>query len=366
MEKSLTNRQIALILYTTIVGYSISDFPKIASKAAGTGAWVSIIIITIFAILLTYIITKIQLINREKNFYEFNNVLFGRIPSLIIILVFIVYFLVSGSLIVRSYSEIIKITILRETPILAISTVFFMVIYYAVFKKIRVIGSLCEIYGMLSMLGFLFINFLILIKGKVINIKPIFDISEVSTYIKGSKDLIYPFLGMEILFFINLKGKESKSLFRHILGMIVIIGCMYIYVVESAIALVGVEDLVKYNSTTLNIILGIDLESLELFRRLDGLYIMVWTLNIVCACCVWTYGTISFISDICKDKKKYNLICVIVIIASFLISQYPRNIEEAKAIMKINNYIGLILVTIFPIILLITLKVKKYENKKKK
>lgn len=365
MEESLTNRQIALILYTTIVGYSISDFPKIASKASGTGAWVSIIIITVFAMLITYMITYIQLKNREKNFYEFNKVLFGKIPSLIINLIFILYFFVSLSLIVRSYSEVIKSTILRETPIKAISLIFFIIIYYAVIKKLRVIGSLCEIYGILSLLGFILINFLILIKGKAINIKPIFDISEISRYIKGVKNLISPFLGMEILFFIHLKGENNKNLFKYIIGIILIIGCMYIYAVEAAIALVGVEDLVNYNSTTLSIILGIDLEILEVFRRLDGVYIVVWTFNIVCACCIWAYGTVSFLSDLCKDEKKYNLISAIVVIASFLVSQYPKNIEETRAIMKINNYIGLVLVTILPIILLITLKVKNYEYKKK-
>lgn len=362
MNNFLTNRQISFIMYCIIVGYGIINLPKNAAKAADTGGWVSIVIATIIFLFITYLITYLQYIHEGKTLYEYSNELVGKFVTLIFIFICIAYSFIFLSMLIRLYCETIKITILPKTPIIYLSFLFYLVIFYALTKGLNVIARMCEIYGALSIINFIFINSILFTQGKIINIRPFFTPSDILLYLKGIPQMILPLLGMEVLFFLPINKAKNKNIFKYTVLTVAFIGILYIFVVESTTSVVGVDSIVNHNANVFSIIKGVDVHYLEFLRRLDGVYIGVWTMNAICASSLWAYGTTIFVNKLFKNTQ-YKHISFIVILLSFIVSQTPKNKELVESIITYDSYFGIMVFFVIPFILFIVMKVKKHDKK---
>ncbi|QGU94323.1 GerAB/ArcD/ProY family transporter [Clostridium bovifaecis] len=69
MNNSLTNRQIAFIIYCAVVGFGIVNLPRDIVDVGETGGWVSLSILTLVFIAITYIITFLSYVSEEKGLY---------------------------------------------------------------------------------------------------------------------------------------------------------------------------------------------------------------------------------------------------------------------------------------------------------
>lgn len=362
MNKFFTNRQISLMLYCIIVGYGVIDLPSEAAQNAGTGSWFSLLVLTIIIIIITYMITYLQYIFEGKTLYEYSEQLVGKTITYIFSIVYIVYFFLSFTMVARIYAETLKMIILNKTPVIAICVLFYIVVFYALVKGINVIARVCELYGILNIIGFMIINTLLLTKGRLVHIRPLFVVQDLGIYFNAIFKIVLAFLGMEILFVLPLSRQHNKKVLKYTTFIVGFIGIIYIYIVESVISVVGVDSLVHYEVSLLHVIRGTDIYYLEFFRRLDGIYMIYWSMNIVCAMCLWGYGVSTFTSKIIK-KIKYKYIVTGIVIMSFITAQIPKTKDQIELIIKYNSYFGAIATIVIPIILLIITKVKKYGKK---
>lgn len=362
MKDFLTNRQISLILYASIVGYGVIDLPTVVAENSGTGAWFSISIVTCIFVLFTYIITYLQFTYEGKTIYDYSEKLIGKLMTNIFSTIAMIYFILFFSIVCRGYCETINTIMLPKTPIIYLCLITYIVICYALIKGINTIARTCEIYIILSIIGFIFINLILCTKGKLVNIKPFFNISEITRYIKSSTNLIFPFLGIEVLFTIPVNKTINKGIFKYTNLMIVFIGLMYIFISESTISNIGVSTAVLLKNTVFQAVYGIDIPYLEFLRRPDGIYIVFWSLNAVCTLCAWGYAAVVTTSKLIRVNNSKSIIIIVTSI-SFIISQIPKNGEQIKSIIKYNSYLGVVIAIIIPTILFLITKVRKYDKK---
>lgn len=362
MNKFLTNRQISVILYSVIVGYTVTSLPKNIAKKAGTASWLVLLIGTIIFIFITYIITFLQYVYEGKTIYEYGQQLVGKFLTHVFLILYLVYFFTYFTMFVRGASESIKATILVKTPIIYLCIIFLIVIGYALIKGINVIARACEIYVTIITLGYILIFFLLATQGQLVNIRPLFVASDIVKYFKAIPSTSLPFLGMEILLFIPISQSENKNIYRHTLVMIGLIGILYIYIVESVISVVGVELVVMLNSPVVSALKGIDIYSLEFIRRIDGIYFIFRLMNLSCGISIWGYGIIVILNRIFKSVN-YNFMVIIIIFISIIVSQIPKTMFIIELIIKYNSYLGIVLAFVIPVILFIITKVKKYDKK---
>ncbi|MDF2881592.1 MAG: spore germination protein [Clostridiaceae bacterium] len=361
MNNFVTNRQISFILYCIIVGYGVINLPKDAAESAGTGCWFPLIISTIILMVMTYIITYLQYLYEGKTLYEYGQKLVGKLITYVFLIICTIYFFTYFSMITRIYGETIRLCILYKASVLYICMLFYIVIFYALMKGINVIARVCEIYGLLNILGFLFINSLLMTKGKLVNIRPLFVTGDLMTYLKSILNFILPFLGIEILFVLPINRTNNKNIFKYTILMAGFIGILYIYIAETTISVIGADAIVYSKAALFSVVRGVDIYSLEFLRRLDGIYIIYWTMNVFCAVCLWGYGTITFTRKIIKNIK-YVYIVIAVILIGFIVSQLPKTKDQVESIIKYNSYVGILVFMVIPIILFIITKVKKYDK----
>lgn len=361
MKKFLENRQIAFMMYCTIVGYGVIGIPKDAAESAGTGGWFSLLMATIIFMFFVYIITYLQYVYEKKTLYEYSELLVGKLITYIFLIICIIYFFVFFTMVVRIYAETIKLIFLNKTPVIYICILFYIVVFYALKKGINVIGRVCEIYAFLNIIGFIFTNFLLCTKGNWLNIQPVFVTEDIMTYFKGIIKLILPFLGTEIILFLPISRTSNKNIFKYTTLMIGFIGVLYVFIAESTIAVVGVDSVINLKAASFTVLRGIDIQHLDFFRRIDGIYVIFWTMNIFCEVCVWGYGTITFIKKIIKNSS-YRYTTIIITFIAFIAAIIPKTKDQVESIIKYNSYLGIIVSLIIPAILFIITKVKKYDK----
>lgn len=361
MKESLTNRQIAFMLFGAVVGYGVIDLPNNAAAEAGTGAWIPLTFTTAIVVLFTYFIIYIGYNNENQTLFEYSQKLMGKALGELITIVYIIYFLLVLSVLVRAYSEVITTLFFQKTPVWSISLFFLLVVGYALTKNLNTIARVTEIYILIVIMGYIFIHILMATQGKTVNIRPIFGSEDLMIYARASFKLLLPFLGPEIIMFIPINKKANKGVIKYPVLSVLFIGLLIIFIVESTISVVGVEDVVYYNASVFKVLKGIDIPYLEIFRRPDGIYIMFWTLNIFCSLCIWSYGYVSLSNKLIK-KMPLNIIILSAIIVSFILSQVPKTPDELRKMFSLVSYIGIFTLIVGPTILFIMTKVKKNDK----
>lgn len=361
MNKPFTNRQIALLLYSSIFAYGIIELPKDIAEIANTGSWFPVFIATIIFSFMTYIITYLQYVFQDKTLYEYSQQLVGKLITNIITVIIIIYFFILFTMIVRAYSEMIKLIFLFKTPVTAICILFYIVVGYALLKGINTIARLCEIYCLINIIGFISIILLLATKGKLINIQPLFLSDDFTQYLKALSRSILSFSGIEILYLLPINRKENKNIFKYNTFIVGLVGIMYIFILEVCISVVGVETLIYYKFPLFSIIKGVDIYYLEFFRRLDGICIFYWSLNVISSICIRGYGVLTFTQKITKNIK-YQYIIIIITILALIVTKLPKTGEQVSLILKYNSYLGVVIVIILPAILFVITRVKKYDK----
>lgn len=361
MNKFLENRQIAFMMYCTIIGYGVIGIPKDAAESAGTGGWFSLLMATIIFMFFAYIIAYLQYVYENKTLYEYSELLVGKLITYIFLIICIIYFFTFFSMIARIYAETIKLIILNKTPVTYICILFYIVVFYALKKGIIVIGRVCEIYAFLNIIGFIFINFLLCTKGTWLNIHPIFVVGDIMTYLKGIAKLVLPYLGIEVLLFLPISRKSNKNICKHITLIVGFIGVLYIYIAESTMSVVGVDSVINLKAASFTVLRGVDIYHLEFLRRIDGIYVIFWTMNIFCEICLYGYGTITFTRKIIKNSR-YSYTAIIITFIACIAALIPKTKDQVESIIHYNSYLGIIVSLVIPTILFVIMKVKKYDK----
>jgi spore germination protein len=362
MNKFLTNRQVSMILFCIIVGYTLISLPREIAENAGTASWFVLLIQTIIFILITYVITFLQYIHEGKTIYEYGQQLVGKSITYLFLILYLIYFSVYFSLFVRGTSEFVQTNVLPNTPSLYICIVFFIVIGYALIKGINVVARVCEIYGPIIILCYIFLFFLLATQGKLVNVRPLFVSENILKYFKAIPKTFAQFLGMEILLFIPISRSENKNIFKYTMLTVGFIGILYIYITESILSVVGTEFVVYLKVPVLSVLKGIDINRLEFIRRLDGIYLIFRFMNLFCCISLLGYGIVASTNRIIKGIK-YNFMVIMIIFISFVVSQSTKTMSQRELIIKYNSYLGIVLALVIPVILFIITKVKKYDRK---
>lgn len=361
MKGFITDRQVFMILYCIISGYSIINLPQIVAKSAGTGGWISLLITTAMFALFIYIITYLQFVHEGKTIFEYSQQLIGKTLAYALIIIYAAYYFVFLTMVVRVYCETIRLTILTKTPVIYLCLAVYLVVAYALLNGLSVIARLCEIIGLISIISITVISTILLTQGEIVNIRPLFVTNNIGIYLKAVMKLFLPFLGAEIMLVIPINRYLNKNIFKYTVLSIAFIGILFIYIVETAFSVEGISLLINSEASLYSVPKGIDIQYLEFFRRLDGIYIVVWIMNVFCVASILGYGTITSISKVFKGIK-YKFIVIAAIATAFTASQLPPNMSLVKSIMEMNSYLGCIVVFIIPCILFLITRVKKYDK----
>ena len=363
MEKRISNRQLFFLVFVIISGFTMISIPKIMANSAGTGAWIPISIgMIVFSLIISMVISLNSMFKGETLF-EYSTKLVGKPLTYVFTIIYMFYFYVVASMIIRANSELVKLELLPKTPIwvTVITIIFFAT--YAASKGLTNVGRIMEFFGTIIIAFYILLVVIMLIYGDWLNTLPLFDSKEIPSYIKALPLTIMPFLGFEIITVVPITGKNKKAI-RYGTGAIISAGILYILAVYGTYEVLGSEDTGNYGNAFLAAVRRVEIDMFQFLKRLDIVSFAVWLFAIFSSSTIIIY-TLSEYTAKLFPKTKGKTILILIAFFIFIATFIPKDIAAVNKIFDyLTTYFGVLPVLIIPSILFITAKVKKNKREK--
>jgi spore germination protein KB len=240
-HEQISEKQFFLLVYLYILGSSILYAPAIVTSQAKQDGWIAIIIATILGVVYAFSIAYFQSRFPSLTLLDISEKVVGKWVGKVLIALFIFYFYILASLLLRSIGDFVVTHILHETPIHVVMSLFILVSVFAVRYGLEVVGRTAEIFSP-WVFGLFFIAILaVLPLLKFNNILPVFEQGMVPILQSSLTIFGFPFTEIFAFFFLAANQIKTKQL-KRVFSLSVIAGGISLFIpVISTILVLGVD-----------------------------------------------------------------------------------------------------------------------------
>lgn len=358
----ITVVQTTAILISSIIGVGVLRLPLITVEAADTGApLVTLLGISVVVVGL-WVVAKLGMRFPDQSIIEYSEVILGKWLGRIYGLLIMVLFTILTGLTAREFGSVVVTAVLKETPIEVIVIV--MLFMAAMFTRhdLNIFAYIHSFYTPAILVSALTIIVLSFKNANPLYLQPVLGNE------RNINAMLYGVFtvaalcqsGFVITLIFPAMKKPEKALKASMWG-IGLSGLLYIIMVVAIVAVFGPEEVKKLNWPTLELARATSLPG-NILQRLDILFLALWVTAVFTTVFSNYLFTIRSLSQLLKlhDHKLFSMFFLPIV---FVIAMIPQNVVQMYTIIETVGFFGLI-VTIMPIFLLITAKVRKLPAKK--
>lgn len=295
---------------------------------------------------------------------EYMEKLIGKFFGRLLAFLYILYFMMNASRVLRDIGETMLTFAYPETPLFVLSTILILVVIYTVFKGIEVIARAGELLVVLLFLLFISVFLLVVLSGliDISNLQPVLE--DPTNVVKTifTETLYVPFGEIVIFTMIFPYLNQPKKVKKTGVLAIGVTGIVFAVSMALTISILGVQLTSRSHFPMLTTIQSIQIANF--LERLDVLFIIVLVIGGFFKVTVYTYGAVIGTARLFNIKEPskltYPLGIVILLISMIIASNYSEHIHEGLHVVSL--YAHLPFQIIFPFFLLLIAFVK---NKKK-
>ena len=269
VTNSVTNRQIAFIVFLTLTTNTTIALPKVMAETAGRSSWIPILIVAVFFAVAVVVITKLNNMFQNRVMFDYSQEIVGKFFSYLITTYFLIYFLIVGTYLNLKLIEFLKSNFLPQTPQPVMFLIGIALFGYVAYKGITNIARGFEIIGISFLIVTVGISILMLTEGLLYNILPFYNASDIKEFAQAMKKLVLPFGGIEILFIIPFTQK-NKNAPRIAFFTVLLIGLFYVLVVEGTFIILGINNTIALNDSFIE---AIKIVKIPILERTDIFYL---------------------------------------------------------------------------------------------
>lgn len=361
-SKISTFEAISLIL-TVLVAHSVVSLPRNIITTTKSATIINILYVGIIALLIVYLIYKLLKGFPTNDIIDISEYLGGKVFKTIIGSIFILYILLSSSILLRNFCECLKIVYYPMTNLIFIMIFFIIAVSISTRTELASIAKVNLIFLPLVLFSVFFIFVANLDNFSITNMFPILGDGISNTFITGLGNL-GAFGGIAILYLIPPYLKQPENL-KKISLIAITISIIYLLLCVSTILfmfsiLINVDEIMPLYSAARYIEFG------TFFQRLESIFLLIWILEMAC------YISISIFFAMGIFKKIANLKTAKPLVTSFsfailALGLLPPNLAISRFIENtVYQYLVIGMILILSILILITANLKKrYKNKQK-
>ncbi|MBO7743111.1 endospore germination permease [Paenibacillus sp. MWE-103] len=160
-QGKISSFQAAILLYMGVLSTSLLYLPSITAAKAHNDFWMSPIFASVLGLLLVIVIYSLAKLYPNQTFMEYLPRIIGRIPALILGLLYLISLLNMDGAIVRSYTEFLLNAFISMTPKSIIIVTIIFVCAVTVRSGLEVIGRSAQFFTPFVILSLLFIVILL-------------------------------------------------------------------------------------------------------------------------------------------------------------------------------------------------------------
>lgn len=343
MQKSKIGTVEAIMLILTIVvTHTILSLPRNILSSQKSASILNIIYVSIIAILISYFIFRLLKQFPGFDIIDISEFVGGKIFRNIIGIIFIAYFIISSALLLRNFSESIKVIYYPMTNIVFIILLFIISVCFA--NKLDFSATLkTNLIILPIVLGsiiFLFVSNM----NKFVpqRIFPILGDGVFKTFVLGLNNLS-AFGGIAYLYFLPPFLQEPEKMKKITLVSVGITAIYLILCVSTLLFMfsffVNTNEITPLYNTTRYIEFG------KFFQRLESVFLLIWILAFACYLSIVSKFAMNIFKKITHINTKKPLIDIFGLLI-FGIAIFPKNLAISQK-FETNIYPYLVISIVF-------------------
>ncbi len=350
-------RQLQILLILDIFGMGITFLPKKMVEFAGQNGWICVVFGSILACFCVWILTSLAEKFPNDSFVTYCGKIVTKPVAYIITAGFVVKIILTVSMELRIFSEIVKQTILFNTPYYVISICMLLLGAYGALKGYESRGRIAEILIFIIFIP-LFIIFGFVASGAdYTNLLPFWDFNNKSL-ILGSVVSLFMFSGIEFVLLAYPYLNNSKKAKKESIKAVVFIGIIMSVITLVTIAKFGPFDIKNQIWPVLELMNTVDIPGAFLERQ-DAIVMSFWIMSVFIIINAGIFFSALLSKDVINKGKNFWYIIAISVIV-FFVSIIPNDIKQVIDFTnRIYIYFGAIYSFLIPLLLLIIAKIRK-------
>ncbi len=350
-----------MLVLTIIVTHTISSLPREILVSSKSATIINLIFISTLVILFSYLVVRLMKNFAGSDIIDISEYLGGKVFKNIVGIIFILYFLVSSSILLRNFCESLKIIYYPMTNIVFIIALFILAICTA--NRLDFNASLKTnlLIIPLVLASIVFLFFANMNKFVPQRIFPIFGDGLFNTFLLGLGNLS-AFGGISFLYFLPPYLKEPEKMKKIALISIGISAIYLILCVSTLLFMfsffINTNEITPLYNATRYIEIG------TFFQRLESVFLLIWIIAFACYLSITNKFAMSIFKKLTNIETKKPLIDIFGILI-LGISLIPKNYAISdKFETEIYPYLvlGIAFCLGFSILLLANLLKKKQKN----
>lgn len=362
MTKSkLGTLEAIMLILSIVVTHTILSLPREILVATKSATIINLIFVSIIAILFSYLVVKLIKNFAGSDIIDVSEYLGGKLFKHIVGILFILYFLISSSIMLRNFCESLKIIYYPMTNIIFIIALFILALCSAnrLDFNASLKTNLLIIPFVLASIVFLF--FANMNKFVPERIFPIFGDGLLNTFVLGLGNLS-AFGGIAYLYFLPPYLKEPEKM-KKIAILSTGLSAVYLILCVSTLLFmfsffINTNEITPLYNATRYIELG------SFFQRLESVFLLIWILAFACYLSIVSKFTMGIFKKLTNIETKKPLIDLFGLLI-FAIALTPKNYAVSEIFeTKIYPYLvlGIVFFLGFSILILANWLKKKQKH----
>ncbi|OZM58320.1 hypothetical protein CIB95_01755 [Lottiidibacillus patelloidae] len=279
MEKGrISSRQFVILVIMFSLGSSTMIVPQYIILSTQQDGWISAILATVMALFIVLFYGKLINLYPTKSIVEVAIIIFGKWIGKIIGFVYLSYFMILASGLLRQAGDFITTEIMPETPIQALMILILAVSIVAVRLGIEVLARTSEVFLPWIIGLFIVLTLSLLPKVDLLNIQPVLE-NGIKPVIKGTYTLLgVPFIDFIVLLMITPYVKDHSKIGKSFMIGTIIGGTLITLIISLSLLVLGPE--LAYRSLYLTYELGKQIEIGNFLERVELIVAIIWLVTI--------------------------------------------------------------------------------------
>lgn len=360
LKNKISVSQAVSIILSIFFAHSIMSLPKTILTETKSGTFINLIYISVISIALVTLILKLMSKFKGKDILDISSYLAGNLFKNIIGAIFICYFIFSSSILLRNFSECLKLVYFPMTDIFFIVLLFIITLAISGKSNVNNISKISLLIAPLVLLSVFLIFSANLKNFYVSNFYPLLGDGHSSIFIEGLKNLC-AFGGITTIYFLPKYLKEPDK-FKKVVSIAMPIAIIYLFICIGSILFifdytVESNQLMPLYSAARHIEFG------TFFQRLESAFLLIWILQMVTYLSISLLLSLDIFKNMTKIRSKKPLVHIFCILI-FTIAMLPDNYAVSNFLeQKIYGYTVIFLSLILSPCILLLAAIKSESQK---
>nr|WP_263327308.1 spore germination protein [Neobacillus sp. Marseille-Q6967] len=358
----ITNKQLVFYIIQAQIGVGILSLPHDVASVAKQDAWMSTLIAGLISQGIVFVFWGLCRRFPTSTLYQILPKVLGTFLGKFFIFSYSLYFMVTGSLVLARYSDLIDKWILPRTPNWITMVLILITCIYIVSAGLT---SIARFYVLVSPI-LIVLLVLILYTMKDANFLYILPIGNngIQPILSGSKEAAFSMLGFEVFLFIHpFVQSTGKEKLMAITTSNIFVTFYYTFMVFAS--LVYFETNADIALTPEPILYMIKAYSFQVLERTDLFFLSLWLVIVATSIANWLLLSAIGLASLFKKKRHTPFLPAVagVYLLLALLPDQQRDFEHFNQFLGPTHYIFIVLIPVFLLILSLVLSKKEVVNK---